>query len=287
MKSFLLRTVSSVLLISLFGCSILMKNSHGYALFALMSVILSYLAAKELCGMLAKVGRESFPWLASATCASIVAVFLLKSTPLGLFLGIAAILLSCSQGWLILLFAKGRLETLEKVLNTLAVVFLLALPFCVLVSIYMVAEGSYYIGRNLMLFLIIVTKAGDIGAYLVGSVSNRILAGGNHKMVPSISPGKSWEGAAGGLALSVGLSIALGERLTVSGSPLILAMLGLVLFLGGFVGDLAESALKRICGVKDSGHTLPGIGGVLDLLDSLMLNAPIFALFMTIQLMLR
>jgi len=62
-------------------------------------------------------------------------------------------------------------------------------------------------------------------------------------------------------------------------APVELVILGIALFWGGFFGDLSESALKRTCGVKDSGATLPGIGGIMDLLDSLIINAPLFYLF--------
>ena len=283
MKSFLLRLFSSASLLAIFGCAIFIKDPKGYAIFAVVAVVLSYLAVIEFCSMISKVGRETFSSLAAATSAATVAVFLLHN----IAIAITVILFACVQGWLIILLAKGRLETLERVLNTVAVYFLLTIPFCILVSIYMFGEGLTYVGRNLLLFMVLATKAGDIGAYLVGTISNRVMAKGNHKMVPSISPGKSWEGAAGGLAASIGVSMGLGYYFGISGSYLVLAALGLVLFLGGFVGDLSESSLKRICGVKDSGRTLPGIGGVLDLLDSLMLNAPVFALFLVIQLTMR
>lgn len=283
MKSFLMRFLSSIFLLTVFGCAIFIKSPRGYALFAVVAIVLTYLAVIELCSMLSKVGRDTYSGLAAATSAATVAVFLVNSLPIA----IAVILFACVQSWLIILLAKGRLETLEKVLNTVGVYFMLTVPFCIMARLYMVGEGGSYFGRSLLLFLVLATKAGDIGAYLVGTASNKIMRDGNHKMVPSISPGKSWEGAVGGLASSIGVAIWLGSYFAISGSYLVLAALGLTLFLGGFVGDLAESSLKRICGVKDSGRTLPGIGGVLDLLDSLLLTAPIFVLFLMIQVTLR
>jgi phosphatidate cytidylyltransferase len=102
---------------------------------------------------------------------------------------------------------------------------------------------------------------------------------GNHKILPSISPKKSWEGTIAGLVGSVLMSVVLWKYLQISGANAIVPIVfGVFLFIGGFAGDLAESSLKRICNVKDSGTLVPGMGGVLDVLDSLLLNAPVFTL---------
>ena len=133
----------------------------------------------------------------------------------------------------------------------------------------------------LFLDLILGTKIGDIGAYVVGSLSNKITGGRNHKLIPSISPGKSWEGLIGGLLISIGFAFALFPAVTHHEFPVWVPVIpGVLLFFFGAAGDLAESSLKRICGVKDSGRILPGIGGVLDLVDSLMINAPVFVVMM-------
>ncbi len=279
MKTFFRRLASSIALLAVFGGAIFWKGPHGYALFGVVAVFLSFLAARELCAMIGNVGRGTYPSLAAITCSAMVASFLIGWLPLSL----AVLLFGCAQGWLILLFAKNKVEVLDRVLNTLGVILILTVPFCMLVTIYMLPG----VGRMFLLFMILVTKIGDIGAYVTGTLSHKLMPGGNHKMAPSISPGKSWEGFVGGMASSIGLSLALGAWLGVCPSMLVSAALGFVLFLGGFVGDLSESALKRICGVKDSGSSLPGIGGALDLLDSLMMNAPIFALYLVIQMMFR
>ncbi|MEI6421978.1 MAG: phosphatidate cytidylyltransferase, partial [Lentisphaerota bacterium] len=143
------------------------------------------------------------------------------------------------------------------------------------------SSGSYE-GRKLLLFLIAVTKSGDIGAYLVGVSSSKLMPRGNHKIIPSISPKKSWEGTIGGLVFSIAVAILMLGMLPPSChfTFTVAIFLGIILFIGGFAGDLAESALKRTAGVKDSGKIIPGIGGVLDLLDSLIINAPIFFLLL-------
>ncbi|MCC6234909.1 MAG: phosphatidate cytidylyltransferase [Verrucomicrobiales bacterium] len=133
-------------------------------------------------------------------------------------------------------------------------------------------EGRYYV-----LYFILVTKFSDVGAYLTGSLIGR------HKMIPRISPGKTWEGFGGAIAFSVGASVVfvhfLGTHL--AGMKLGHALvLGVLLGIAAVIGDLIESLFKREAGVKDSGRLLPGIGGVLDLLDSLLFNAPLMYLYL-------
>ena len=119
---------------------------------------------------------------------------------------------------------------------------------------------------------IISVKMGDIGAYTVGRLIGR------HKMAPTISPGKTWEGAGGALVFSclgawacfTWLLPAADHRPAWGWLPLGLLMGGV-----GMVGDLAEALLKRDAGLKDSSSWMPGFGGVLDILDSLLLSAPV------------
>ena len=137
-------------------------------------------------------------------------------------------------------------------------------------------------GHWYVLFLVLVTKFSDMGAYLTGSMI------GKHPLVPHISPKKTWEGFFGALAFSVGGGCALvwllGPKLSYIGYGHA-AILGLILGFAAVVGDLAESLLKRSCGVKDSGRFLPGIGGALDLIDSILFTAPM--MFFYLRFVLR
>lgn len=132
-------------------------------------------------------------------------------------------------------------------------------------------------GRYYVLYFVLVTKLSDTGAYVVGSLIGR------HKMIPRISPGKTWEGFGGALALATLASLLFvhlaGDKLAGMnyGHALIL---GLLLGATAVVGDLIESLFKREAGVKDSGRLLPGMGGILDLLDSLLFNAPLMYLYL-------
>ena len=112
---------------------------------------------------------------------------------------------------------------------------------------------------------------------------------GKHKMIPRISPGKTWEGFGGAIAIATGASVvyALSMKAHLAGMTLLHAIvLGVILSVAAVIGDLIESLFKREAGVKDSGHLFPGIGGILDLLDSLLFNAPIMYLYLR-HVMLR
>jgi phosphatidate cytidylyltransferase len=133
-------------------------------------------------------------------------------------------------------------------------------------------EGKYF-----LLYFILITKFSDMGAYVVGSLIGR------HKMIPRISPGKTWEGFGGAIVVSTGASLVfvhfLGSHMAGM-NALHAIVLGVLLSSTAVVGDLIESLFKRECGAKDSGNILPGIGGILDLLDSLLFNAPIMYLYL-------
>jgi phosphatidate cytidylyltransferase len=127
----------------------------------------------------------------------------------------------------------------------------------------------------LVVFLVVVTKMGDVGAYLVGR------AFGRHPLIPRISPNKTIEGTIGGLAFSVAGALA-GKFYLQNFSIPHLLTLGLLLGILAQVGDLAESMLKRDCAVKDSGNSISGFGGMLDIIDSLIFTAPIFYFYVKV-----
>ncbi len=126
-----------------------------------------------------------------------------------------------------------------------------------------------------VLYLAAIVCAADIGAYFVGK------AFGKSKLMPQVSPGKSWAGFWGGVASTSLLALIVGWAATNEQlSVFALIAVSVVAGLASVLGDLLESMLKRHRGVKDSSHLLPGHGGVLDRLDSLTAAAPVFALLM-------
>lgn len=146
------------------------------------------------------------------------------------------------------------------------------LNFIQKINFFPKVEGHYY-----LLYFMLITKFSDTGAYSVGSLIGR------HKMIPRISPGKTWEGFAGAIVVSTLASLVfthfLGHKMHGMNWKHAI-ILGVILSVSAVVGDLIESLFKREAGVKDSGHFFPGIGGILDLLDSLLFNAPLMYLYL-------
>ena len=128
-------------------------------------------------------------------------------------------------------------------------------------------------GFMLIMLTFLLTWASDIGGYFAGS------RWGKHKMAPLLSPKKTWEGAAGGILMSVIIALLFYQFFFTSSFPLLFVLLGVLASAGAQFGDLFISGLKRYMGAKDSGNLIPGHGGVLDRFDSFILVVPIVYYF--------
>jgi phosphatidate cytidylyltransferase len=137
------------------------------------------------------------------------------------------------------------------------------------------------LGEWLIFFLLLVTWASDTGAYLVGTLYGR------HRLAPTISPKKTVEGLVGGLIGAIIAGYAARWWFLPELSGLDCLVLAILLTITGLWGDLTESAMKRSVGMKDSGRLLPGHGGMLDRLDSLLFTAPVFYYYVTMASRLR
>lgn len=164
----------------------------------------------------------------------------------------------------------NRMETL------IATVFgLVYVPFMMYfaVRISWLSGEDQIQGMMLVVWLLVAAKFCDVGALLVG------LLIGRHKIAPSMSPGKTWEGAIGGVVIAAGLCAALvaifRPHFPPGFEPWIAALAAVPVSSVSITSDLMESVLKRMAGVKDSGKTIPGIGGAFDLIDSLILATPV------------
>ncbi len=178
---------------------------------------------------------------------------------------------------------QGR--SLERLAAGFFILAYLGVPMAFMVSLRLLCvenlgveqRGPDHLGILPLVSMVAVVKAGDIAAYLVGSLV------GATKMAPVLSPGKTWEGAAASLAGSAAAAWLVLEGLGMAAPGLaVLAQpwggwlaFGLLVGGAGMLGDLAESLIKREAGAKDSGHSLGGLGGVLDLVDSLLFAAPV------------
>ena len=253
--------------------------------FALVMVVLAVVGLLEFYGLVEKEGMVCFKgW-------GIFAGVLLMA---GTFLHL--------QGWLGLHGTPSRVNDFEVVFLILFVLGLCFLQFLSksntkgILAISTTLFGLMYVpwllnfiqkiylfpklgddGKYYVLYFILVTKLSDSGAYAVGSLI------GKHKMIPRISPGKTWEGFGGAIVVSTGASLLFAHLAGphLPGMTWVHAIiLGVVLSTAAVLGDLIESLFKREAGVKDSGNFFPGIGGILDLLDSLLFNAPLMYLYL-------
>jgi len=171
-------------------------------------------------------------------------------------------------------FFSGK-NPLLNISVTLFGVIYLTLPLSAIIPI------NFEYGRFWLMYLIVVTKMTDMGGYLCGK------QWGSTRLAPLISPKKTWAGAIGGFCASIIASIGLYLLARYAFAPPYFftlfqsIWLGAILSLLAQIGDLCESLLKRDCGVKDSSH-LPGLGGMLDIVDSLIFTAPMLYLFLSL-----
>ncbi len=271
---FLPRLFSSVLILAVFFSIVLIKGALGLTIFIIVGIFLSIFAARELSLIFCKFGLSKFAYANEVFAAFVFAIFIFN----GIYepdigTGIFVLVIFIIVLWVKILLSINKKEEILKAINLASVFVILIIPMNFITLIFMQDYGLHYLGVNLVVFLILVTKFGDIGAYTIGTLTSKI-KNGNHKIIPSISPKKSWEGTIGGLITSIVVSVIMCRLYQI---PMVTAIvLGAGLFIGGFIGDLAESSLKRCAEIKDSGNAIPGIGGVLDLVDSLLINAPLF-----------
>lgn len=180
-------------------------------------------------------------------------------------------------------YFKSGTQPLLNISVTTFGIFYLTLPLASLIGInYLFMASSTQDGRLWLLYLMLITKLTDIGAYFFGKKY------GKNKLAPYISPAKTWEGTFGGLAVALSSSFLF--YLVVYLTPSIPMQLtlwqsllfGMVIALVSQFGDLAESLLKRDGGIKDS-NQLPGVGGILDMVDSIIFTGPLLYFFLKLQ----
>jgi phosphatidate cytidylyltransferase len=267
------RIASSIVLIPVF---VWVTTGAPAWVFQLLVVAASAVACRELARMFERTGRPIATWLTVGVGAALTASFAtslytglgidghpvrwMPTPELALLVGVGLI---CSAP----LWSSGR-PLVESTANTLFGAIYIGWLLGYAIWLQGRADGS-----QLVLFLVGVTWAGESAAYLVGS------SVGRRRLAPILSPGKTVEGAIAQVITSIAAALALGFWLLPACGLLGAAGAGVVLGVIGQVGDLAESAIKRSIGTKDTGDLIPGHGGMLDRIDSLLFNAPALYLY--------
>ncbi|WP_223543472.1 phosphatidate cytidylyltransferase [Pseudomonas sp. GL-B-12] len=261
------RIITALILLPIALCGFFLLEGSGFALFIGLVVTLGAWEWARLAGFAGQVFRVGY------AAAVALALFLMHILP-----GLAPWVLGASVLWwavatyLVLTYPRSS-EHWSNAATKLVIGLLILLPaWQGLVEIKKHETGN---GNLLILAVMVLVWGADIGAYFSGR------AFGKRKLAPQVSPGKSWEGVYGGLALSLVITtiVALVRDWTVA--ELLKGLIGaaLIVFVS-VVGDLTESMFKRQSGIKDSSNLLPGHGGVLDRIDSLTAAIPVFAVLL-------
>lgn len=179
------------------------------------------------------------------------------------------IVLACFGLFLIQFSRKNDSRALEAIALTFFGIMYISWFLSFILKIKFMPGGSLLIA-----YLLVVTKASDVGAYLVGSLL------GKHPLIAHISPKKSVEGTIGGVLASAAASVLFFDIVPFAATRPGLFGLGLLAGLIAQCGDLAESLIKRYCEAKDSGKWLPGFGGFLDTMDSVLFTTPLFYFYL-------
>lgn len=271
------RLISFPLLLALAFAVVFWQPYGGY-IFMVIVLPAALAAVLESCNIVRKLQLPVHRYL-----ALLAAVLLLAKYGYGTVFPTGMRCFPELPGIMVFVFTVLMLKTLfcREANKTSAVICAFVTPGVVLFAMLPVISlaGIYLeFGAMTFLSLALATKAADTGGYIAGMLSNKLMKNGNHKIVPSISPKKSWEGTVGAAVFSIGTALLLVRFECITMNVAGTVIFGFCAFLGSFAGDLTESQLKRAAGIKDSANWIPGMGGILDVLDSFIYNAPIFYL---------
>jgi len=271
------------------ACCVILAADYFYHLDALITALLAFLAVAgylELASLL-RTHNISIPLRSGASFCLLVLLAACASFPSSSppppfaalfipFVLLAAVFCFFARAP----FAKDPSSLISPAAALLGLVYI-PLALASLLALRAAAPGKPEFGTVLLISTLGIIKLGDVVAYFVGSLM------GKHPLAPKLSPKKTLEGFLAGLFVGALLAlVTLWAAWPVY--PLLPALVfGLVVAAAGCAGDLVESKLKRICSVKDSAHLLPQFGGVLDLLDSILLGAPVAALLVVLFALLE
>jgi phosphatidate cytidylyltransferase len=258
------RVASALVLLPVF--LLIVVKAPGWMFNALV-VVASALALWELTRLFEQGGRPVYRTLGVVAGTMVTAAFAAAHPFEAMTL--PALALALAAGAVLAAPLWDRAPATEPAANTLLAVLYVGW----LLGYGILLHERSPLGDELVLFLVGVTWIGETSAYLVGSTLGR------HKLAPVISPKKTVEGAVAQVVMSVISGLALGAWLLPQCGTMVAVAGGALVGVVGQVGDLAESVIKRSVGTKDTGGIIPGHGGVLDRIDSLLFNLPAFYYF--------
>ena len=252
-------------MVTVFSLALFLNRTVSIIFFA----FLSFLALKEYLSLIPTrlADRQVLLW---AYCAILLQYFWIYIGWYGMFLIFIPIYMFLFLPMQMVLIGEN-----QGFLNAIS-----TLQWGLMLTVYTISHLSYLLmlppegnpvarGAGLLVYLVVLTEINDIAQYVTGKIL------GDRKILPKVSPGKTVEGLLGGILVTTGLAIALAPWLTPFHTMHALCV-GIILSLTGFIGDVNISALKRDLNIKDSGTIIPGHGGILDRIDSLIYTAPLF-----------
>jgi phosphatidate cytidylyltransferase len=260
-KNFLTRTASALVAIAIIYFLYVYLNITGLKIFIATSVVIGNI---ELMAMLFKDESSVFLKTAFVLCSLITFGISSFFLDVGIIVFTLAILIM----WVLSLLVLNRNSSLERISTfqakaSLGIVYMGLIP----AFIFRLLEGP--LGLSWFIFLLSVVFSGDTLAYVFGVLF------GKHKVMPTVSPKKTWQGSLGGIVGSVLAGFICWIYLIHDFSPSFILGLSAVAGFFGQFGDFFESLLKRVSGVKDSGKIMPGHGGILDRIDGILFAGPV------------
>ena len=271
MKNFIQRSITGIIYVIIIIASILL---HPFV-FAFVFTGITAIGLVEFYNL--ATTEQIHPWKLTGTFAGValfITNFLYASGYIQLSLLISLVLL------LFVIFFLGLFRWREHIILNTGVTFLgilyIAFPLSLLIYLGYPKKESSSFTYEILIGYMIIHLLYDASAYITGSLI------GKHKIMEKVSPGKTWEGLIGGLIIALGIALILSGifKIITRTDWLIITLITVIT---GTLGDLVESGIKRNASIKDSGRLLPGHGGILDRIDSILLSVPFVLLYLLLR----
>ena len=266
-QNFFIRTLVTAFLVPI---TFLVIWAGGWWLTVLITIC-AILGGWELASLVATDKGKLIKFICAIWSGALVVVMHLYLEDFGFMFTVFPVLVSipfvlmiCTF-WKVLVTKQDALRKLFQITSSLSKNSFVALVVGGLLS-FALLLNDLEAGRDWIYSIIVVVAATDVASYIFGSLF------GKHKLVPKISPSKTWEGGIAGLTFAIFASVIVYYLLDLPTNLGLSIVFGVVIYFSALIGDLLESSLKRLVGVKDSGSLIPGHGGILDRMDSILIS---------------